>query len=166
MLQDGSWDETSWEWNKAMEAIKDTYKIVEPSGAEDIAENIIELGDNPLSSDKIEVGISYYKDFLKEIVKLLKDGGKTDADALKTEIDELVTFELKLDTFTRQYRKLKKNKSIKITPTKAFKSSYKKIIWMNFFQPFILSNATDYEGQVDASAFEDFSKFLQETPKK
>lgn len=166
MLDEGSWDETNWEWDKAMEALKNTYKIVEPVNSEDISENVVGTDDNPLSSDKIDVGIKFFKNFLKEIIKLLKDGGRVDAVALQKDIDDLISFELKLDTYTRQYRKVKKDKTIKIDPQKPFKSAYKKVLWLNFFQGFILSNTTEYEGHVNMSVLDGFSTFFQEVPKR
>lgn len=164
MLEGREWNEADWEWDKAMNAIKDTYRIKEPADSADIAENIIDTGDEGLSSDKIEAGIKYFKQFIREIVGLLRGGEQVEKENLIQEINDLMDFEMKLDTYSRRHRKFRKNKLFKAP--KEFKDANKKIIWMHLFSGFILSNTTEFEGEVDETIIDEFFLFLKQTPKR
>lgn len=173
MVEGDSWNEDDYGFAKAVNKIKATYRIISESEDIDISKvDTVSKGDG-ISSDKLEASIREYKNFIKNVVRLLQDeeqAKKNNESALMKDIDELFEFEQKLDLLKRRndkYQKIRNRNQEKLLPPKEkekVKKAYLRVLFLNSLQPFIYTNGTDYEGAVNESILVDIRDFFNETP--
>lgn len=174
MVEEASWNETNWELKNAIVTYKTTYNIRTKGKT---VKKPPYNKDNALESTKIEADLVEYKDFVKEIVGLLQGNHTSqtrDEKALTKDIDDLIKFERELDELERRYKKFRTDEeklimqtnSTKVVGKPAFRSTISKVVFLNFLQPFIYANKSDFEGSVDEKVFDEFVTFYEKAPKR
>lgn len=165
MVSGDSWNETNWSWPGAFGALKsftnkDVYELANDT------ENIIVDDDKDKAFSSEE-----YRNYEKALTVLISnivravDTNLTQEGKLDSQIKELIAFENDLDTFSRKFKKIKKQNK-KFKSNKALREYHSEVTWLNILQEFLLANKEAYVGEVEDDIADKFLQFYKSTPKR
>lgn len=149
------WKESEWSWAKAIEELK--YFSNKTSDDYDPRENEILTLDSGVTAEEFKRHETFLKILITDVAKII--GTSLNDEYLENEINKVINFEKKLDTFYRKHRTLKKKSS-------AIKKYNRNIIWLNTLQPFLVANHTKFDGELEEDFETKYLEFLETTPKR
>lgn len=162
MISGESWDESKWNWDDAMKALVNVYKI------EDIYKGAIDTDneisrDSGIASEESSLNVEKLRALLTDVVL---EGFRADVNKaqLEEEIHDVFKFEKDLVRYTKKLIIFKTNFKFNSGTKKKLSKYREKLNWLSFFHPSDLFKDVNIDKEEVKSDLDiNFLEFLQST---